>query len=654
MSTDLVVQLGAKLDQFAADMDQAGNIADSAISRIESAFSSLNPGLGGFANFGTAVTGAIASVTALLGVLQHVNSELADIAKNATYVGVSTDRFQQIKFGATQGGVSSSSAETDLKHVADLLADAKNNENSLTKLLDANNIKYKDRNGTVINLNQLLTAAASLLGRFDSIPEKTKAAQMLGLSEAWVEALKGGPQAFEKIAASANEAGAVIDRATIAKAQNFDEAWKKSTDRLGYQFKAVAADIGSYLDDLIDRARRFVEGLNLANNVKAGSGQTLFDVYADSLAILAKNAEGAPQDLEQLNRVLEHYKSLSADKQDPALIAGLEEMRDKARAAAEQLAAVAKLASGLSFPEGVPTPAARPAAADDKTGTGVLPKRKTGSDARDQFEIGVDQITKRTATLNADTAATFQNNAVQAQFRAEFQLLTAILRDHGEVTQAQIDKYEKLRQTMSAQQALEAAGITLTKEHSAAFLASSQNIATATSAYDRARESLDKINSASQQVGSALSTAFGDAIFESKNLNDVLNNLLKTLGKGGINSIFASIFNAPSSGGLSPFASILKGIIPGFAEGTDSAPGGMAWVGENGKELVNLPRGAQVVPNAIAARGGGINIAPVYQIDATGADQAAIARLERTVTALNASLERRAVSAMAQHQARAG
>jgi hypothetical protein len=35
----------------------------------------------------------------------------------------------------------------------------------------------------------------------------------------------------------------------------------------------------------------------------------------------------------------------------------------------------------------------------------------------------------------------------------------------------------------------------------------------------------------------------------------------------------------------------------GFADGTDSAPGGMAVVGERGPEIVNLPRGAQVIPN---------------------------------------------------------
>ena len=33
------------------------------------------------------------------------------------------------------------------------------------------------------------------------------------------------------------------------------------------------------------------------------------------------------------------------------------------------------------------------------------------------------------------------------------------------------------------------------------------------------------------------------------------------------------------------------------ANGTNSAPGGMSLVGERGPELVNLPRGAQVIPN---------------------------------------------------------
>lgn len=51
--------------------------------------------------------------------------------------------------------------------------------------------------------------------------------------------------------------------------------------------------------------------------------------------------------------------------------------------------------------------------------------------------------------------------------------------------------------------------------------------------------------------------------------------------------------------------------IPGFAGGTHFAPGGLALVGERGPELVNLPRGSQVIPNQLLS-GGGASFQLVY------------------------------------------
>lgn len=65
-----------------------------------------------------------------------------------------------------------------------------------------------------------------------------------------------------------------------------------------------------------------------------------------------------------------------------------------------------------------------------------------------------------------------------------------------------------------------------------------------------------------------------------KELTETLKSTLGSIIKQGISGLF--------SFGL--------GLL-GFAEGTDSAPGGMAWVGERGPELVNLPKGSQVIPN---------------------------------------------------------
>jgi hypothetical protein len=46
----------------------------------------------------------------------------------------------------------------------------------------------------------------------------------------------------------------------------------------------------------------------------------------------------------------------------------------------------------------------------------------------------------------------------------------------------------------------------------------------------------------------------------------------------------------------------------GFAGGTDFAPGGQAVVGENGPEIVNLPRGAEVIPNHSIDRASGASV----------------------------------------------
>lgn len=48
--------------------------------------------------------------------------------------------------------------------------------------------------------------------------------------------------------------------------------------------------------------------------------------------------------------------------------------------------------------------------------------------------------------------------------------------------------------------------------------------------------------------------------------------------------------------------------VPGFANGTRYAPGGLAVVGERGPELVNLPRGASVTPNRALGGIGGAQV----------------------------------------------
>ena len=90
----------------------------------------------------------------------------------------------------------------------------------------------------------------------------------------------------------------------------------------------------------------------------------------------------------------------------------------------------------------------------------------------------------------------------------------------------------------------------------------------------------------------------------------VIQDMIAALVRLGIQkAITAAIGGLTGGGGLPGTAGgmDLRGFsIPGFASGTDFAPGGLAIVGERGPELINLRRGAQVIPNhELAGMGGG-------------------------------------------------
>lgn len=85
-----------------------------------------------------------------------------------------------------------------------------------------------------------------------------------------------------------------------------------------------------------------------------------------------------------------------------------------------------------------------------------------------------------------------------------------------------------------------------------------------------------------------------------------------------------------------------------FADGGNPRPNSWAVVGERGPELAYFGAGGgTVVPND--QLGGA-----TYYIDAKGADPAAIGRLERTIQALNGSIERRALTVVADQARRGG
>lgn len=109
----------------------------------------------------------------------------------------------------------------------------------------------------------------------------------------------------------------------------------------------------------------------------------------------------------------------------------------------------------------------------------------------------------------------------------------------------------------------------------------------------------------------ASAAALAGAIYE---VNKAINKVSAGIDDLNKKQITLSNSNIKVSGGSGVgLVQQLRNAFGGFAAGTNSAPGGVSVVGEEGPELVNLPRGAQVFPAhetkslLAGARGGSTN-----------------------------------------------
>ncbi len=131
--------------------------------------------------------------------------------------------------------------------------------------------------------------------------------------------------------------------------------------------------------------------------------------------------------------------------------------------------------------------------------------------------------------------------------------------------------------------------------------------------------SAGQLNDAIDQIKvdglNAFNDGLTDAIVNFKSLGDVASSVIKQILadlirlqiQQTIMQMIGMAVGLPSGGGMPSISSVATSIggqlggtyvpLPGFAGGTNFAPGGLAIVGEQGPELVNLRRGSQVIPN---------------------------------------------------------
>lgn len=113
----------------------------------------------------------------------------------------------------------------------------------------------------------------------------------------------------------------------------------------------------------------------------------------------------------------------------------------------------------------------------------------------------------------------------------------------------------------------------------------------------KAKDELTDLEKRAEQAGDSirgsLTDAFKGIATGAQTMGEAVSNVLSSLS----DMLLTNVGNALFSGISSSLGTAIAGSIPGYANGTNNHPGGFAWVGERGRELVNLPRGSQVIPH---------------------------------------------------------
>lgn len=118
------------------------------------------------------------------------------------------------------------------------------------------------------------------------------------------------------------------------------------------------------------------------------------------------------------------------------------------------------------------------------------------------------------------------------------------------------------------------------------------------------------------KLGAAALSAAAQVV-RAKIMESVAGYIADSITKFGIFGLAIGAAGGALVGAL--FTKALGAIkVPGFAAGTNNAPGGLALVGERGPELVGLPRGSTVTPNhklnGLAGGGGNMNVSGEFVI----------------------------------------
>ncbi|WP_180901762.1 phage tail tape measure protein [Martelella soudanensis] len=582
---DIPVTIGADDREFKGAMTRIRMQARTAANDTASSFLSIKSKIGGADSLFGMLSGGPGGLAASLGIgsfvaaTQQAVDAVTDLGKAAKTAGVDFEAFQELRYAAVKNKVGVDALTDGLKEMQ-LRADefVKTGGGSAAESFERLGLSARQLTRM---LEDPATMFETLIGK---IRELDRAAQIRVLdelfggtaAEQFSSLMDDAGQSIADARQEARDMGAVMDEELLRKAEDVNAEWEAMSLVIGTRVKsslveisglvsALVSNLGSFrksLDEVLEKAGNAGIWTGLGNMLGVDMGQKM--VWRDGEGWVPDDSGGTTE-LDPIG--VETRRSASDDYAD--YNAGREILEEKL-AANRAVTAELQRQNGMTSEQ--------------------LALEKEMAAVRKLYEDAGGAPTEEMIRAEAEArlAARASRDASQKASRAAAQDSAKEREAVDDLIQALQDELQMLAMVAEEKKVFEnlrRAGAAATENEREAIRDLTYAIEDQKDKQEQAAETADFFRDSARD-------SFLSLIPVIETGNDALDRLISRLMEAAAQ---AALFGDGPLGGLFG-GGLLSGLFPAHATGTNFTQGGMALVGERGPELVNLPRGGEVIP----------------------------------------------------------
>lgn len=672
---DILIRIEGNDAEFRASMKAAENILRDSTRKMQQSLNSVDKSFATVLKGASALKGALAFTGLTVGFDQIRKSieSVGAIAETADKIGLTAEQLQELNFAAMQNASTSEAMTQGMTKFAQSVGEARAGTGEFKDTVKQYGIQLTDANGKTRSLYDILLDLSDVMAKVKDPAERARiATDAFGRAgRDLVTVLSLGRDGFAEFAQKARDLGYVLDNDTAKKAQEINDRFNALADTIGNKLKKAIVEAADALDRFLTGRSSFAWGDDL-EKVRARIAEIRAEIAAlgnvSGFDVAGQRKLGKLRDeiseLERMDapatlaRIQAEIAKLESDGATTGKARGKRTARDEELAqliVREQLlkdaiAARQKQEAKDAAPAEIAAPIDKDVESKAKKIASVIQSLQLdyanlGRSARDAFvatqldRAGVDAASEQGQAIR-DLAGAYYD-AKQAAEELDKEIEQQTKREiEQEDARLGIDKYisdlhrqnEILKQNRDVQAGLAAvaeqeqkareAGIELTNQQREAIRGLTDENA-------KLKERQDQLKSLSNDLGSAIGTAFEDAVLEGKKFSDVLKAIEKDILRIVLRMTVTKGMESVVGGALSGIAGAF-----GFADGgvmTKAGPlplkkyanGGVANTpqvavfgeGRMNEAYVPLPDGRSI-PVTVSGGASAVSYSPTIQIDA--------------------------------------